>query len=157
MQCDHAVQLRTCCICGCTVHLFRRLATCSNSEKNHQLSGLQECLEFQLLVFQWVWSHVDDDNEAVCKLACDPDEFVCRFPRDSLSNLQLVFGVNCVVIFFVALKLLSFSLSYLLTARNGSVFFLGPCQVLVVQSFAFSFRLSKVWSLIEWLLRSFCN
>ena len=29
------------------------------------------------------------------------------------------------------------SLSYLLTARNGSIFFLGPCQVLVVQSFAF--------------------
>ena len=35
-------------------------------------------------------------------------------------------------------------MSYLLTARNGSVFLLGSCQVLVVQSFAFSFRLSKV-------------
>ena len=44
----------------------------------------------------------------------------------------------------------------LLTARNGSVFFLGPCQVLVVQSFAFSSRLSKIRSLIEWLLKSFC-
>ena len=40
--------------------------------------------------------------------------------------------------------------------EDGSVFFLGPCQVLVVQSFAFSFRLSKVGSLIEWWLRSFC-
>ena len=64
--------------------------------------------------------------------------------------------VNRVVIFFVALELLSFSLSYMLTARDGLVFFLGPCQVLVVQSFAFSFRLSKVRSLTEWLLRSFC-
>ena len=58
--------------------------------------------------------------------------------------------------FFVALELLSFSLSHLLTAKNGSIFFLGPCQVLVVQSFAFFVRLSKVKSLIEWLLRSFC-
>ena len=67
------------------------------------------------------------------------------------------FRVNRMVTFVVALKLLSFSLSYLLTARNGSVFFLGRCQVLVMQSFAFSFRLSKVGSLIEWLLSSsFC-
>ena len=65
--------------------------------------------------------------------------------------------VNRAVIFFVALKLVSFSLSYLFTARNGPVFILGPCQVLVVQSFAFSFRLSKVRSLIEWLQRSLCN
>ena len=53
------------------------------------------------------------------------------------------FRVNCVVIFFVALKLLSFSLSYLLTVGNGPVFFLGPCQALVMQSFAFSFARAK--------------
>ena len=41
-----------------------------------------------------------------------------------------------------------FSLSYLLASRNGSVFLLGPCHVFVVQSLAFSFRLSKVGSLI---------
>ena len=102
-----------------------------------------------------VWYHFDDDDEAGCRLALDPDEIVCKFPRDSVWNLRPVL-VNNVVIFFVALGLLSFSLSYWLTARKGSVFFLGPCQVLVVQSFAVSFRLSKVWSLIEWLLRSFC-
>ena len=65
------------------------------------------------------------------------------------------------VIFFVALGLLSFSLSYLLTARFFSVFFFGPCQVLVVQSFAFSVRLSKVGPVIEWMLsfsfRFFCK
>ena len=66
------------------------------------------------------------------------------------------FRVNRAVIFFVALKLSSFSLSYVLTVRNGSVFFLGPCQVLVVQSFALSYRLSEIGSLIEWLPRSFC-
>ena len=37
-----------------------------------------------MLVFQWVWSHVDDDDEAVCRLARDPDEVVCKFPRDPL-------------------------------------------------------------------------
>ena len=58
--------------------------------------------------------------------------------------------VKRAVVFFDALECLSFSLSYLLTARNGSVVLLGPCQVLVVQSFAFSFRLSKVRSLLEW-------
>ena len=62
--------------------------------------------------------------------------------------------VNRVVIFIVALKWLSFSLSYLLIARNITVFLLGSCQVLVVQWFAFSFRLSKVGSLIEWKLSS---
>ena len=54
--------------------------------------------------------------------------------------------------------MLFFSLSFLLTARNGSVFFLGPCQVLVVQSFAFSFCLSKVGSLTDWLVaEAFCT
>ena len=67
----------------------------------------------------------------------------------SLPEPPSCFGVNRVVVFFDALEWLSFSLSYLLTAKNGSIFFLGPCQVLVVQSFAFSFRLSKVKSLIE--------
>ena len=46
-------------------------------ENFHQSSGFEECLEFQLLVFQWVWSHFDDDDEAVCRLARDPDEGVC--------------------------------------------------------------------------------
>ena len=63
--------------------------------------------------------------------------------------------VNDVVKVFVAFKLLPFSPSYVLTARNISVFLLGSCQVLVMQSFAFSFRLSKVGSLTEWMLSSF--
>ena len=63
-------------------------------------------------------------------------------PRLSVQPPTCV-RVNGVVEFFVALKLLPFSLSHLLTARDGSVFFLGPCHVLVMQSFAFSFRLSK--------------
>ena len=67
----------------------------------------------------------------------------------TLCGTSTCFRVNRVVLFFVALKLLSISLSHSLTAGNGSVFFLGPCQVLVMQSFAFSFRLSKVGPLIE--------
>ena len=64
------------------------------------------------------------------------------------------FGVNRVVEFFDSFALLFFSSSYLLTARDGSVVLLSPCQVLVVQSFAFSFRMSKVGPLIEWKLSS---
>ena len=92
MKCDRAVQICTCCICGCTVHttsvgwIFSPCnRNCPNSEKKfHQWSGLEECWELQLLVFQWVWSHFDDDDEAVCRLARDPDEVVCRFHRVSL-------------------------------------------------------------------------
>ena len=108
--------------------------TCANSEKNHQSSGLEECWEFPLLVFHWVWSHVDDDD-AVCKVG----------PR-SFEGPPTCSRVNCVVILSVALKSLSFSLSYLSTTRNGPVFFLAPYQVLVVQQFAFSFCLSTVVS-----------
>ena len=75
-------------------------------------------------------------------------------PRLSLEPPTCV-RVNDEVVFFVAFKLLPFSLSYLLTAKNISVFLLGSCQVLVLQWFAFSFRLSKVRSLIEWKLSSF--
>ena len=96
MKCDYGVQLCTCCICGCTVHSPRRLAGGFLSRqpkpvltlwKNHQSSGLEECWEFQLLVFHWVWSHVDDDDEAVCsagwpailtKLSASLTATVCR-------------------------------------------------------------------------------
>ena len=90
------------------------------------------------------------------KLSASWPAISCRqvSPRPFVEPRNL-FRVNRVVIFFIALGLLSISLSYFLIARIGSVFFLGPCQVLVVQSFAFSFRSSKVRSLIEWLLKSF--
>ena len=45
----------------------------------------------------------------------------------------------------------------MLTAKNISVFLLGSCQVLVIESFALSFCMSKIGSLIEWLLWSFCT
>ena len=75
-----------------------------------------------------------------------PATAVCR-----ISNLC---SVNRVVVFFVAFKLLSFSLSYLMPARNISVFLLGSSQVLVMQSFAFSFLLEQSQLLIEWTLSS---
>ena len=78
------------------------------------------------------------------------------FPATLCRTSSILFRANHVVEFFDSFELLLFSLSYLLIARSGSAVLLGPCQVLVVQSFAFSFRLSKVRSLIEWLLRSFC-
>ena len=54
------------------------------------------------------------------------------------------------------LKCLSFSLSCLLIARNGSIILLILCHMFVVQSLAFSFRLSRIRSLTEWCLRSSC-
>ena len=77
-----------------------------------------------MLVFQWVWSHSDDDDEAVCAFACDPDESVLQVSPRPFVEPPTCARVNRVVVFFVALELISFSLSYLLTARNGSVFFL---------------------------------
>ena len=44
----------------------------SRLRKTFPQSGLGECWESQLLVFHWVWSQCDDDDDAVC-----------RFPRDS--------------------------------------------------------------------------
>ena len=155
-----AVQLCTCCICGCTVHT-RRLAggflqateTGPNSEENFtnrqglknaensncsSSNGFGPTLTTMKLPAGW--------PATLTKLSAGS-------PRPFVES-PTCFKVNRVVIFFVALKLLSFSLPHLLTARNGSVLFLGPCQVLVMQSFAFSCRLSKVGSLIEWLLSS---
>ena len=82
IKCDHAVQLCTCSVCGCT----EATETCPNSGKQNfpNRQGLKNTEKFQVLVFLWVWSHVDDDDEAVCRLARDPDEVVCRFPRDCL-------------------------------------------------------------------------
>ena len=64
------------------------------------------------------------------------------------------FRVNRVVIFFVALKIVVLFAVLFVDCEECPVFFLGPCQVLDTQSFAFSFRLSKVEPLIEWLLSS---
>ena len=52
--------------------------------------------------------------------------------------------VNQEVVFFDALECLSFSLSNLLTARDGSVVLLSPCQVLVVHS-PFAWAKSGRW------------
>ena len=61
--------------------------------------------------------------------------------------------VNRVVVFFESFELLFFSLSYLLTARDGSVVLLGPWQVLVVQSFAFSILLEQS-QVVDWVVAS---
>ena len=83
------------------------------------------------------------------KNAFDEDEAVRRQVSPLLfTEPPACLRVNRVVVFFDSFELLFFSLSYLLTARDDSVVLLGSCQVLVVQSFAFSFRLSKVRSLM---------
>ena len=69
-------------------------------------------------LFHLVWSRVDNDDEAACRLARDPDADVSRLSVEYPTCVR----VNGVVKVFVAFKLLPFSLSYLLTARNISVF-----------------------------------
>ena len=58
---------------GCLEGFLQSTETGPNSEKNHESSDHEECLEFQLLVFQLFRSQCDDDDEAVGK-----------FHRDSL-------------------------------------------------------------------------
>ena len=71
-------------------------------------------------------------------LARDPDEVVCRFLRDSLWNLQ-------------PFELLFFSLSNLLTARDGSVVLLSLCQVVCI---LFSLEQCQV---VDWVVAEvFC-
>ena len=157
MKCDHAVQLCTCCICGCTVHtpvgwlevFLQATETCPNSEKkntsrqgmkNAENSNFSSSIGFgptltTKLFAGWL--------TIMTKLSAGFLATLCR------TSIPSRLRVNRVVIFFNSFELLFFSLSYLLTAKNGSVFFLGPGQVLVMQSFGFSFRLSKVGSLIE--------
>ena len=56
MKCDHAVQLFTCCICGCTAHLpvgclevfLQATATCPNSEKKTPIVRAQRMLRIPI-------------------------------------------------------------------------------------------------------------
>ena len=157
MKCDHAVQLCTCCICECTVYTLpsvgwsffsrqpkpvltlRKMFTNRQDLKNAENSNWSSSTGFGPTLT--TMTKLFAGWPAILTMLS------AGFPA-TLGRTSNLFWVNRVAIFFVALKL-SFSLSYLSTARNGSVFFLGPCQVLVMQSFAFSFRLSKVGSLIE--------
>ena len=58
--------------------LLQATETCPNSAKITSRQGLENAET------SWVWSHVDDDDEASCRFARDPDEDVCRFHRDCL-------------------------------------------------------------------------
>ena len=78
-----------------------------------------------MLVFQWVGFQFGDDDEAVCRLARDPDEVVCRFPRDPSVEPPTCLRVNRVVIFFDALKVLFFSLSYFVDCEEWFCILLG--------------------------------
>ena len=147
------MQHGTSCICGCTVHTPRRLAggfsqateNDPNSEKNFTNRQVLKNAEKPNCSSS---NGFDPNAMMMTKLSAG-------FPA-TLSKTSILFEVNHIVEFFDSFELLFFSLSYLLTARGGSKLLMGPCQVLVMQSFALSFRLSKVRSLIKWLLRSFC-
>ena len=153
MKCDLAVQLCTVLYLwmycshppvGWLEVFLQATETSPNSEKNFtNRQGLKNAENFNCSSSNGFGSNLT----TMTKLSAGFSAALCR-----TYNL---FWVKRIVVFFDAFELLSFSLSYLLTARNGSFFFLGPCQVLFGQSFAFSFRLSKVRSLIEWLLESF--
>ena len=152
MKCDFAVQLCAYCIRGCTVHTLQSVGWRFFSS---QPKPVLPMIKQSPLVRAWRMLRIPIVR---LPLGLVPR---CRWwrnclqvgPRSWRSCLSpTCFRVNDVVVFFVATKLLPSSLSYLSTAKNCSVFLLGSCQVLVVHSFAFSFRLSKVGSLIEWIL-----
>ena len=66
---------------GCLEVFLQSTVTGPNSEKNHESSDHEECLEFQLLVFKLFQSQFVDEDEAVGKSH-----------RDSSKNLEPVRG-----------------------------------------------------------------
>ena len=79
MKCDYVVcnSVRAVFVCvlftpsvGWLEVFLQATESCPNYEKCHN--------------FHWVWSHIDDDDEAACRLAREPDADVCRFHRDCL-------------------------------------------------------------------------
>ena len=151
MNCGHAVQLCTCCICGCTVHihpsvgwmfLLQLTEICPNSEKNSSVVRAWRMLRIPIARLPMGLVPLWRRWRSCLQVGPRPWRSCLQVSPRPFVQPPTCFRVDRVVIFFVALELLSFSLSYLLTARSGSWFFLGPCQVLVVQSFAFSFRMS---------------
>ena len=162
VKCDHAVQLCTCFICGCTVHTP---VTCLEVLIQATETGPNSVKKCSPIVRTW--------RMQIIQIARLPLGLVPRRRRGrsclqvgvrawrrclQVSARMSVEPPTCVrvnvVKVFLDFKLLPFPLSYLLTARNISVFLLCYCQVLVVQSFAFSFLLSKIKSLIERKLSS---
>ena len=154
----HTVRICTCCLSECSVHTLRRLSG-SFSPVNWNWSQLQNFF-FSQIVRPWRMLRVPTARLPMSSIPIWWRWRSCRQVSPRLFiELPACLRVNREVAFFDALECLSSSLSYLLTARNGSVVLLGPCQVLFVQSFAFSFRLSKSqvvdWVVAEVLLSNF--
>ena len=137
MKCDHAVQLCTCCICPCIVRLpsvdwrffSRQPQTCLNSDKKiTSRQGLKNAENSNCSSSNGFGPTLTTMTKPSAGWTSILTNLCAVSPRH-VEGPPICLRVNHVVIFFVALKLVSFSLSYLLTARNGSVFFSGPCQV----------------------------
>ena len=99
------------------------------SFKIYQSPRLEECWAFQFLVFWWVWSHVDDEDEAVYRLACDPHEFVCGFPLLPGTLLRILNSLSSCSDVDVLLHVGSVVQNYVFFPPNGwqwhSVIFFG--------------------------------
>ena len=123
--CGWPVRAQMCRASGCSVYTPRRLSGSLSPGRPKLVLILRKNLR---MVRPWRMPRI-------------PTSCGDKFPCDNLSN-------HCTVVFFkISSNACSF-LSYLLASRNGSIFLLGPCQIFVVQSLAFSFRLSKVKSLM---------
>ena len=103
--------------------------------KNHELSDREECQELQLLVFQWVRSKFDDDDEAVGRfpprLFIEPSSLfedrlhsrVLRCPR--MLVLFAVLLVDCEELLYSLVE----SLPYVRRAISCILFSLEQSQV----------------------------
>ena len=114
----------TCCMSACSVHTHRRLSGSLSTASRRPMVTVPIC---------WRGRR----RQVSLRLFIQP-------PACS--------KIDWIVILFNSLKRLSFSLSYLLVASNGSILLLSPCHIFVVQSLAFSICLSKIRSLMWWLL-----
>ena len=111
MKCDHAVQLCACCICGCTVHtlpsvdwrFFSRQPkpVLTLRKKNTNRQGLKNAENSNCSSFNGFGPTLTTMTKLSASWPTTLTKLSAGFTRDPLRNLQTVFWVNRVVIFFV--------------------------------------------------------
>ena len=160
MKCDHAVQLCTCCICGCTVHTPLSVGWSFFSRQPKLVLTLREKITNRQGLKNAENSNCSSSNgigptlTTMTKLSAGWPQTLTKLSAGftaTFCRITNLFSGQLRSHILLALDLLSFSQSYLLIARIGSVFFLGARHAILC--ILFSLEQSRV--VIEWWLRYF--
>ena len=140
------MRICTCCLSGCFVHASRRFSV-SLSPITEAGRKMRRTNFTNRQTMRNVW------NSNCSSFNCFDINLLTRTKLSAgfLATLKRTSNLfegrlNSRILQFLQTHVLS--LSYSLIARNGSVILLSLCHMFVVQSLAFSFRLSEVWSSI---------